>query len=413
MKKGLVILLTLALIVGCLAAFTACSGEDYDLVVGAIYIGGKDETSGYTAAHANGIKKAIANLEKEGYKVKLEVVDKVDDTDYNAVAAACDTLVAKGSDIIFGISFGYLHAMNDKAAEYKDVLFSHATGYLSNDTNYNNYFGRIYQARYLSGIAAGLKSIELESDSIGYVAAWTTEYAETTSGINAFALGVQSVNPDATVYVKSIKSWGDTAKEQQAAQYLIDTYNCTVIAQHCDSAQPQIVAQENDVYGCGYNTDMTSDAPKAHLTAPIWNWHVYYQFAMEEALKDPATFVDAVGNYLGGLKEGFVDISPLSENCAPNTAKMIELARKEMVDGNWDVFHSAKLSFEAIQGEIAIKITPADLGTLYTPDPEKEDADPNPYVCKVEDDQVTKTPDYVITGTMNTFVAGVTDVDKM
>ena len=71
-----------------------------------------------------------------------------------------DTLVGEGCNIIFGISFGYIDALADKAEEYPEVIFSHATGYKSNETNFNNYFGRIYQARYLAGVAAGLKSLE-------------------------------------------------------------------------------------------------------------------------------------------------------------------------------------------------------------------------------------------------------------
>ena len=138
--------------------------------------------------------------------------------------------------MIFGISFGYIDAMNDKAGDYPEICCSHGTGYLGNETNFNNYFGRIYQARYLAGIAAGMKSWEIGNPAVGYVAAYNTEYAETCSGINAFALGVQSANPEATVYVKKINIWGDENLERQAAQALIDTYNCGVISQHCDSA---------------------------------------------------------------------------------------------------------------------------------------------------------------------------------
>ena len=83
----------------------------------------------------------------------------------------------------------------EAAAKYPDVIFSHATGYKSNETNFNNYFGRAYQARYLAGIVAGLKSLEIGNDHIGYVSAYGVEYAETASGINGFALGVQAVKP--------------------------------------------------------------------------------------------------------------------------------------------------------------------------------------------------------------------------
>lgn len=134
------------------------------------------------------------------------------------------------------------------------------------------------------GVAAGLKSLEMGNNSIGYVAAYNREYAETCSGINAFALGVQAVNPDAVVHVNKISTWGDENLERQAAQALIDTYDCCVIGQHCDSAQPQLVAAENNVFGCGYNSDMTEQAPNAHLTAAIWHWDVYYQAAIETAM---------------------------------------------------------------------------------------------------------------------------------
>ena len=90
------------------------------------------------------------------------------------------------------------------AAEFPGVIFSHGTGYKSNDTNFNNYFGRIYQARYLSGIAAGMKT---KSNLIGYVAAMGVDNSEVTGGINAFALGVESVNPDAKIHVKVTNSW--------------------------------------------------------------------------------------------------------------------------------------------------------------------------------------------------------------
>ena len=192
-----------------------------DFKVGAIYINGQNDTAGYTFQHHSGITKAMENLGLDPAS-QLLIVDNVAE-DYTAVSNAIDTLAGQGANIIFGISFGYIDAMNDKAEEYPEIIFSHATGYMGNDTNFNNYFGRIYQARYLTGVAAGLKSLEMGNNSIGYVAAYNREYAETCSGINAFALGVQAVNPDAVVHVNKISTWGDENLERQAAQALIDT----------------------------------------------------------------------------------------------------------------------------------------------------------------------------------------------
>jgi len=378
-----------------------------DLKVGAIYINSKNDTAGYTFAHHNGITTAMKKLGLDVDK-QLFIVDEVPE-DKEQVKAAVDTLVGKGVNIIFGISFGYIDALEECAKEYTDVIFSHATGYKSNETNFNNYFGRAYQARYLAGIAAGLKSLEIGNNNVGYVAAYGREYAETASGINGFALGVQAVNPDAKIYVKKLGAWADEVNESAFAKELIDSYKCGVISQHCDSAQPQIAAQNAGVFGCGYNSDMSGDAPKAHLTAAIWHWDVYYATAMQAAM-DCGTadkFVSTMGTpaYYGGLKENFVDVSPLSDNCAANTDKAIEAVRKLIVDGEWDVFTGVKLSIDkegnVTKSDAALKSNGFELKDG------KEVAMANPEIVAAGGASVE---DGVITGSMNYYVAGVEEV---
>ena len=347
-------------------ASTPVENNGSDFKVGAVYITSQNDVAGYTFQHHSGITTAMKALGLD--PADLIVVDNVPDNDDTAVANAIDTVVNQGADIVFGISFGYINAMNDKSEDYPDVIFSHGTGYMANDTNFNNYFGRIYQARYLAGIAAGMKSLELGNNNIGYVAAYNREYAETCSGINAFALGAQSANPDALVYVNKINAWGDEAKERQAAQALIDTYSCGVISQHCDSAQPQLVAQENGAFGCGYNSDMTEQAPNAHLTSAIWHWNVYYQTAIQAAMDcngDASKFVENMGGnaYYAGLAEGFVDASPLNESvAAPNTKAVMDAVRELIISGEWDVFSGVKLSYNISEdGKVEIVKTDADL----------------------------------------------------
>ncbi|MBR0450133.1 MAG: BMP family ABC transporter substrate-binding protein [Clostridia bacterium] len=399
MKK--IIALVLAFLM--LFSIVACSTEEKkdegknddakaDFKVGAIYINSKNDTAGYTYAHHNGIVTAMKELGLDTEK-QLVIVDEVPE-DKEQVLTAIDTLVGNGADIIFGISFGYIDAMEEAAKEYPEVIFSHATGYKSNETNFNNYFGRAYQARYLSGIAAGLKSLEIGNNNVGYVAAYGTEYAETASGINGFALGVLAVNPDATIHVKKLNNWADEVNESAYAKELIESYKCGIIAQHCDSAQPQIAAENAGMFGCGYNSDMTKDAPKAHLTAAIWHWNVYYATAMRAAMDCGSAdkFVEKMGSsaYYGGLKENFVDVSPLSDNCSANTDKAIAAVRKMIVDGEWDVFSGVKLN---IAKDGTVTKTNADL------------LDNTGKVIVAAGG--ASVEDSVITGTMNYFVAGV------
>ena len=380
--------------------------------VGAIYINSKNDTAGYTFAHHNGITTAMKELGMD-VDSQLVIVDNVPEDDQK-VKDAIDTLVGEGANIIFGISFGYINAMAEKAEEYTDVVFSHGTGYMANETNFNNYFGRIYQARYLAGIAAGLKSLELGNNNVGYVAAHTTDYAETASGINGFALGVQAANPDAKVYVKNLNNWADEVNEKAYAEELIKSFGCGVISQHCDSAQPQIAAQNGGAFGCGYNSDMTADAPKAHLTAAIWNWNVYYATAIKAAMDcgDAAKFVEQMGGnaYYGGLTEGFVDVSPLTENCAKGTQEAIDQVKKMMVDGEWDVFTGVKLTVKVAEdGTVTVEKADAALESngLQYKDGDFKVAMENVVVVEAGG---ASLDDGVLKGSMNYLVKGVEEV---
>ncbi len=324
MRKIVSLLLALTLSVCAVSALAFEAVPVSELKVGAVFIG--SSTDGFTGAHYNGIEgaKEALGLSDSQILYKFEVAEN----------AACETalreLVDSGCQIIFGNSWGFMNFMEELAEEYPDVIFSHCSGNKNNGVNFNNYFGRIYQARYLSGIAAGLKT---EANLIGYVAAFA-ENAEVAGGINAFALGVQSVNPDAEVYVKYLNSWYDPTLEKQTAEALL-ALGCDVIAQHCDTSMPQVAAEAAGKFGVGYNTDMTPDAPKAHLTAPIWHWSSVY----EAQIKDVIDGTWTPKNYFLGLSDGMVDISPLSDNCAEGTAEAIETARAKIIAGEWDVFN--------------------------------------------------------------------------
>lgn len=390
MKKTIIIsLLVVAMVASMAIVFAGCDfdGED-EFTIGAVYITSQNEDTGYTYAHHSGIKKAMETLGLKDSQLIIE--DNIPDTDMDATRTAIDNLVGKGCDMIIGISYGYMDAMEEAAEKYPDVIFTHATGYKSNDTNFNNYFGRIYQARYLAGIAAGLKAKEINNNKIGYVAAFTTATAETASGINAFAMGAQAVNPDAVVYVEELKSWGNQTQERALAESLIES-GCEIIAQHCDSAQPQIAAQEAGVFGCGYNSDMTAEAPDAHLTATVWHWDVYYKAAIEAAMQGPANFMEKMGkDYYTGLKEGLVGVSPITENCAPNTQTAIDNVSDLIINGDWDVFSGVKLSI-------------AKDGSVTMNDAALVDCKGNVIV----EAGGASVDDSVIKGSMNYLVAGV------
>ena len=299
-----------------------------DIKVGVIHLSDPSEGSGYTYTHDLGIQGMQQNLGLSDDQIVRKI--NVADSDAEATEKAIQECIDEGCSIIFTTSWGYMNTTAEMAEKYPDIYFSHGTGYLSNGKNFNNYFGRIYQARYLSGIVAGMNTT---TNKIGYVAAMGSDNSEVTGGIDAFALGIYSVNPDAQVYVKVTDSWYDPDAEKAAAEQLLDM-GCDVITQHCDTPYPQTLAQERGVYGIGYNSDMSKEAPDACLCSVIWNWSAYYTSAVQSVID--GTWDGS--NYYGGMNENLVGITELADFCADGTAEKVKEAKKQILSGELGVF---------------------------------------------------------------------------
>lgn len=299
-----------------------------EIKVGVIHLSDPAEGSGYTYTHDLGIQGMQQNLNLSDDQIVRKI--NISDTDADATRAAIQECIDEGCNIIFTTSWGYMETTAEMAEEYPDIYFSHGTGYMSNGKNFNNYFGRIYQARYLSGIVAGMNT---KSDKIGYVAAMDSTNSEVTGGIDAFAMGIYSVNQNAKVYVKVTNSWFDPDGEKAAAETLLNM-GCDVIAQHCDTEYPQTLAQEKGVYSIGYNSDMSKNAPEACLCSVIWNWSAYYTSAVQSVID--GTWDGS--NYYGGMNENLVGLTPLADFCADGTAEKVEEAKAAILSGENGVF---------------------------------------------------------------------------
>lgn len=299
-----------------------------EIKVGVLHLTDPAEGSGYTYTHDLGIQGMQKNLGLSDEQIDRKV--NVDDTDAAAVEKAIQECVDEGCNIIFTTSWGYMDTTGEMAEKYPDIYFCHGTGYKSNGKNFINYFGRIYQARYLSGIVAGMNTKE---NKIGYVAAQGIDNSEVTGGIDAFAIGVASVNPDAKIYVKVTNSWYDPEGEKAAAKELLDM-GCDVMAQHCDTPYPQTMAQEAGVYGIGYNSDMRKETPDACLCSVVWNWSAYYTSAVQSVIDGTWTGE----NYYGGMKEGLVEITDLADFSVDGTQEKVNEAKKEILSGTCNVF---------------------------------------------------------------------------
>lgn len=238
-----------------------------------------------------------------------------------------ETSIRNGSKVIFADSFGYMDHVINVAKRHPDVYFMHCSGYKT-APNVSTYFGRMYQPRYLSGIVAGAAT---KSNLIGYVAAYPIP--EVIRGINAFTLGVRKVNPNAKVKVVWIFTWHDPAKEKEAAKALYDA-KCDTLAMHADTGGAPQAAEELGMWVIGYNTPMDKYAPTRHLVTPVWNWGMYYDYAAKK-INDGSWKSEQVW---WSMKEGLVNLSPMSDKVSNATKKTVATEKERIVSGKWDVF---------------------------------------------------------------------------
>ncbi|SDZ95770.1 nucleoside-binding protein [Desulfuromusa kysingii] len=260
MKKATLFLLaTLAL---CFTANSFAMAPAKEIKAGFIYVGPVGD-AGWTYAHDLG-RQEMEQLPFVQPSTFIETVPEGAES-----ARVINGLVRKGHNLIFTTSFGYMDATIDVAKRNKDIVFMHCSGFKTAE-NVGTYFGRMYEPRYLSGIVAGKMT---KTNAIGYVAAFPIP--EVIRGINAFTLGVKSVNPQAEVKVVWTQTWFDPGVERDAADSLLDV-GTDVLAMHQDAPATMQAAEARGAYVIGYNSDMRTFAPNAFLTAPIWNWGALY-----------------------------------------------------------------------------------------------------------------------------------------
>ncbi|MBC8061412.1 MAG: BMP family ABC transporter substrate-binding protein [Clostridiaceae bacterium] len=295
--------------------------------VGFLYVGPVGD-GGYTYAHDQG----RLYLEKQlGDKVDAKTFKENIKEDTAEVDKACEEMINNGVTVIVGTSFGFMEGMDKSAKKHLDVKYMHCSGYMT-APNMSNYFGRDYQVRYLSGIVAGMKT---KSNKIGYVAAMNIP--ECVRGINAFTLGVQSVNKDAVVKVTWTNTWYDPAKEKEAAKALL-AQGVDVITQHQDTTGPQIAAEEKGVWSIGYNSDMSKAAPSAYMTAPIWNWGPYYVDQVQKVIAGTWKSESYWGAMEADNAKSIIFLAPLTKIAPEGAQAKVDAAKADIISGKNKVF---------------------------------------------------------------------------
>ncbi len=345
MKKVLAIVLCVAMVAALCVSLVACNKAEP--VAALICLHG--DNSSYDKNFIDAFKAACEakGLTEDQYTIVVDIPEEGNDC-YEKAAQFADA----GYKVVFADSFGHQANMIKAAKEFSDVQFCHATGTgaslsldqdASNDTpaNFHNAFASIYEGRYLAGVAAGLKLIEMYGEditdaeaTIGYVGAWP--YAEVISGYTSFYLGVKSIVPNVTMKVKYTNSWYDEAGEKSAAESLI-AEGAKLVSGHADSMGVPTACKEANVPNVFYN-GVSSES--TFVIASKINWQPYFEYMLDCVMNNK----EIVKDYTGTLATGSVQITALGQAAAEGTQAKLDAVKAQLMGGTLKVFDTANFT---------------------------------------------------------------------
>ena len=363
MKKFATVALSAVLAATGLAGLTACSDRTY--TIGLICLHGDSST--YDKNFIDAMREACENL---GVSDQLTIVTDIPEG--NECYEAARDLVDQGCQVIFADSFGHEQYMLKAAREFPDVEFCHATGtqaHTSEVANYHNAFASIYEGRYLAGVAAGMKLLEmheageLEDNNytdtskttikMGYVGAFP--YAEVISGYTSFFLGAQSVlqenELDVTMEVSYTSSWYDIDAERDTAIALINR-GAALISQHADSMGAPSACEDKGVPNVSYNGSTATDCPNTYIISSHVNWVPYFEYMIRQTLDNAEIDTDWCGGLGTGSEytdtTGSVVLTELGSAAAEGTEAKLNEVRAKLQKGELEVFDTSKFT---VKGE--------------------------------------------------------------
>jgi basic membrane protein A len=309
----------------CMAAsvisFPVQSQKAEPLKVGFVYVAPVME-AGWVRQHEEGRQAVQAAF---GERVKTSFVENVPEGP-DAERVIRD-LVATGHKLIFTPSFGYMEPTLKVAKDHPQVRFESVTGYKT-APNVATANARYYEGRYLAGVAAGRMT---KTNVAGYVAGMPIP--EVLQGINAFTLGMRSVNPQAQVKVVWLNTWFDPARERDAAIALLDQ-GADVLSFHTATTAVMAAAQERGKLAIAYHSDMRHVAPQAQVLAVTHQWGDYYRQRTKAVLDGSWKS----GNVWGGVKEGMIRVGAFGPKVPKAVQDEVLARQKDIASGKLKPF---------------------------------------------------------------------------
>ena len=339
-KKIVSLVLAIVMLVSVVITLGSCGDGGENKTIKAAMICLHGDSSTYDKNFIDAFKQACANkgLTEDDYTIITDIPEGTEC--YDKAADFADN----GYNVIFADSFGHEAYMIQAAREFPDVQFCHATGTKAHTeglSNYQNAFASIYQGRFLAGVAAGLKLVELYGDAegkvsdenakIGYVGAHP--YAEVVSGYTSFYLGVKSVVENVTMEVRYTGTWYNETAEKTTADALIEA-GCKLISQHADSMGAPTACENNNIPNVAYNG---ATGKNTFVIASRIDWVPYFEYMLDCVMNGK----DIADDWTGTLANGAVKITALGSAAAEGTQEKLDEVAAKLNDGTLKVFDCA------------------------------------------------------------------------
>ena len=288
-------------------------------------------TSGWTYGHELGrqhIQKVF-----NGRVITNVYEDAMDDNPQEVLEKA----IKDGNNIIFSTSAKLISASLSVAVEHPEVIIFNCS--LNKAHRYIcTYYARMYEVKFMIGAIAGAMADE---NKVGYLCDYPI-YGQ-IAGINAFALGVQMVNPRAKVHLE----WSCIDGAEAAVNRLKEKGVRIISSQ--DFKKP--AGEERSAFGL-YEY---KDEKKVNLAMPIWNWGVYYEklirSMMDKTFQTEYESSKKALNYYWGMSAGVVELI-CSNHLPESVKKLVGVLQDAICNGSFKPFQGVikKQDGEQLEG---------------------------------------------------------------
>ena len=292
------------------------------LIIGALH-GGPITDAGYNQAMHESVMAIKENIPC------VEIITAENVPEEAGATATMVNMIQQGAGMIIATAFNHQYPAIELAEQNPDVIFQHAGGWEIRD-NFGNFFTEPPDTWYMMGVAAGLMT---ETNKLGFVGAFPLGWTNTF--INSFSIGAQSVNPDVETIVAFTFDWGDSAKEADATNSLINQ-GVDVITMHVDSPSTVIsTAESRGVFSIGFQNLAAQDfAPEywisgiGHTLGGTLTWLT-------------STVIDGTWEPIFlrcGIGDGCMAMAPFGPKVPQEVQDQVMQVKDEIVAGNISVF---------------------------------------------------------------------------